>query len=57
MEFYDKWCKLRCGEIKDVVRYEIWCDTIYKAVRDMAIYEIARYMRSREIQNIMKKKT
>ena len=51
------WCKPRCGDIKDVVRYEIWCDTIYKAIRDMRIYEIARYMRCWDIQNIVIKKT
>ena len=51
------WCKPRCGDIKHVVRYEIWCDTIYKAIRDMGIYEIARYMRSGVIQNIVIKKT
>ena len=55
MELYDKRCKLRCVEMKVVVRYEIWCDTIYNAVRDMAIYEIARYMRYGDIQNISDK--
>ena len=57
MELYDKCCKLRCVEIKDVVRYEIWCDTIYKAIRDMGIYEIARYMRSGDIKIVVIKKT
>ena len=54
---YENWCKPRCGEIKDVVRYEIRWDTICKAIRDMGIYEIARYMICGDIQNIVVKKT
>ena len=40
-----------------MVRYKIFCDTIYNAVRDMAIYEIARYMRSGDVQNVLIKRT
>ena len=50
-------CKLICGEIKEMLRYEIWFDTMYKNIRDISIYEIARYMKSGDIQNMVKKKT
>ena len=36
---------------------EIGCDRIYKDIRDMVIYEIARYMIGGDIKNVVIKKT
>ena len=40
-----------------MVRYDMWCDTIYKDIRGMMIYEKQRYMHCGDLQNKVMKKT